>query len=332
MAPLEREDWDFSDVPFDELVGCCYWEYARESTFIRDTLQHYREWWAEGGKQDKVSDELFARTDRIQSGGSGAEMLLHGCAFKRGIVWQSIDQEREDYRRPDAPPITGSFPDAWQLLSHAERGYRARLAAYGTGRLVPAPIEKGGWHEAEDIAKYCRSKWNTVLSAFHELQRQNPGKSEIQLRDEGKLAPYEEIAPSLFWESGREVTVVRIAWANYTNDELVQAFRQWVKKHRPKQLPVPSNQGHKPGDVRALLTRLAVMRLLSRFKVSHILNPRRDARFVIWETKQFAGRKWHDATKWYDARREAGQVFRRLFPFLPPTEKPLSWEPQLPGK
>ena len=331
MASLTREDWDFSDVRVDELVGCCYWEYARESAFIRDTLQRYREWWADGGKRDKANDELFARTDRIQSGGIGAEMLLHGCAFKAGTVWQSTDQEREDYRHPEAPPITGSFPDPWQLLSRAERGYRARLANYGTG-LVSAPIEKGDGHDAEDIAKYWRSKWNATLSAFHELQRQNPGKSEVQLRDEGKLAPYEEIPPSLFWESGREVTVLRIAWANYTNDELVQAFRQWVKKHRPKQVPVPSNQGRKPGDVRAQLTRLAVMRLLSRFKLSHILNPRRDARFMIWETKPFAGRKWLDATKWHDARREAGQVFRGLFPFLPPAEKPLSWDRQPPGK
>jgi hypothetical protein len=164
------------------------------------------------------------------------------------------------------------------------------------------------------------------------VQGQNPGKSEVELRDEGKLPAFEEIPPSLFWESGREITVLRIAWANYTNDELVQAFRQWVKKHRPKQIPVPSNQGHKPGDLRAQLTRLAVMRLLSHFNLSHILNPRRDARFKIWETKQFAGRKWVDATKWHGARREAGQVFRRLFPFLPPAEKPLSWERRSAGK
>src|SRR6266571_8955620 len=108
MASLKREDWDFSDVAVDELIGCCYWEYARESAFIRDTLQRYREWSAEGWKRDKASDELFARTDRIQSGGSGAEMLLRGCVFKAGTVWQSTDQEREDYRNPYAAPITGS--------------------------------------------------------------------------------------------------------------------------------------------------------------------------------------------------------------------------------
>ena len=79
VESLKREDWDFSTVPDSELAGCCYWEYARESAFIRDTLQRYREWSAEGRKRDKASDELFARTDRIQSGGSGAEICGGGC-------------------------------------------------------------------------------------------------------------------------------------------------------------------------------------------------------------------------------------------------------------
>jgi hypothetical protein len=73
-------------------------------------------------------------------------------------------------------------------------------------------------------------------------QQKYPGRSEIHLIEEGKLKPWPGIPPSLFWESGREVTVLRIAWANYTNDELVQAFRQWVKKHRPTRLPVPASR------------------------------------------------------------------------------------------
>jgi len=26
---LSRKEWDFEDVPANELVACCYWEYAR---------------------------------------------------------------------------------------------------------------------------------------------------------------------------------------------------------------------------------------------------------------------------------------------------------------
>lgn len=36
---LSRNDWDFDGVPPDELVACCYWEYARESARIRAAFE-----------------------------------------------------------------------------------------------------------------------------------------------------------------------------------------------------------------------------------------------------------------------------------------------------
>jgi hypothetical protein len=72
------------------------------------------------------------------------------------------------------------------------------------------------------------------------------------------------------------------------------------------------------------------MRLLSQFSALQIV--RQDSFPAIWETKQFSGRKWGDFTKWRDARRDAGKLFRKLFPFLPADEKPLSWGRQAPGK
>jgi hypothetical protein len=331
VGSIERDEWDFSGVPDSELAGCCYWEYARESAFIRETLREYREWFLAGGLLNKAADALFKKMDAIQSIGDVSQVLVRGCSFKPGIVWQSVDDEAENYRHREAPPITGSFPAPWQELDPKERAYRARLANYPE-TIIPMPVERGDGYEAEDIARYYRTKHDRMMDAWREVQRQNPGKSEVQLREEGKLAPYEEIQPSLFWESGREVTVLRIAWANYTNDELAGAFRKWLKENRPEKFPVPSNKGRKPGDVRAHLTRLAVMRLLSRFKGADIFNPRNPAGIEILETSPFTGRKWLDSTKWHDARREARQLFHKLFPFLPAKEKPLSWERKPPGK
>ena len=328
---LQREEWDFTKVPNSELAGCCWWEYARDSAFIRDTLHGYREWFLAGATGGETGDALCKRMSRIQSIGDVSNTFVRGCSYRRGIVWQSWLPDRENFRHPDAPPITGSFPDPWQTLSAGERSHRACLANYGEG-LVPRPMERGDYLEAEDIGKHCRAKWERVLSAFHKIQDENPGKSEGQLREEGKLGPYEEIPPSLFLESGREITVLRIAWANYTNDELVRAFRKWVKEHRPKEIPVPSNKGRKPGDVRAHLTRLAVMRLLSRYKTSEVLNPKADGLKAILGSAQFSGSKWLDSTKWHDARREAGRFFHGLFPFLPADDKPLSWERLPPNK
>ncbi|MCE9609883.1 MAG: hypothetical protein K8R23_06700 [Chthoniobacter sp.] len=325
---LQREEWDFTKVPNSELAGCCWWEYARESAFIRDVRQRC----LESRRTDAPNDEqLHQDVQKLQSIGDASEVFLRGCFLEPGIIYQSISEKLPHFRHPESHPITGSFPAPWQSLSSGERACRALVASYGKG-IAPKPIERTHGHEAEDIAKSYRSRWHEVITAFHKIQKENPGKSEVQLRAEGKLEPYEEIWPSLFWESGCETTVLRIAWARYTNDELVQAFRKWVKKHRPKEIPVPSNKGRKPGDVRTHLTRLAVVRLLSRFRISQILNPKLEETAAILNSAQFSGNKWLDSTKWHDARREAGRLFRELFPFLSTEEKPLSWERPTPRK
>ena len=40
-------DWNFDGVPDHELVACCFWEYARESAFIRDVKRRCVDarWW-----------------------------------------------------------------------------------------------------------------------------------------------------------------------------------------------------------------------------------------------------------------------------------------------
>ena len=207
---LERQEWDFSDIPNSELAGCCWWEYARESAFIRKTLHEYREWFLAGAKGGEKPDAICKAMDKIQTIGEVSNTFLRGCSFRRGIVWQSWVPDRENFRHPDAPPITGSFPDSWQTLSAGERSHRARLAKYGEG-IMPRPLERGDYEEAGEIAKYCLSRWDKVLSAYREVREKYPGVSEVQLTAEGKLEPYPDIRPSLYWESGREVTVMRIA-------------------------------------------------------------------------------------------------------------------------
>ncbi|HSH40119.1 MAG TPA: hypothetical protein VK993_15205 [Chthoniobacterales bacterium] len=324
-ASFGPEEWDFSGLANTELIACAYWEYARESDFIRCTLRSYREWFLSGAKRDKASDRLFARMDRLQSIGDVSDVIIRGCCFPADAVWQSVDDKVENYRHRDADPITGSFPAPWQTLAHAERTCRSAVANHGK-RLRPPPIDRGDHFEAEDIGKHCRARQDELLADYHRIQGAHPNRSEVELIAEGKLKPWPGIPPSLYWESGREVTVIRVAWADYTNDELVQYFRRWVKANRPPNLPIPSRRGRKPGDWRAYLTRLATMRLLSRFKPAEIFRASCETSGAVWNSKQFSGRKWHDTVKWHDARREARQIFHRLFPFLPPSEVPLSWQ------
>jgi len=37
---ISELDWNFDNVPDNELAACCYWEYARESAFIPVSYTH----------------------------------------------------------------------------------------------------------------------------------------------------------------------------------------------------------------------------------------------------------------------------------------------------
>jgi hypothetical protein len=45
---LSSDNWNFDKVPDNELVACCYWEYARESAFIRNVRQRCIQNWRSG--------------------------------------------------------------------------------------------------------------------------------------------------------------------------------------------------------------------------------------------------------------------------------------------
>jgi hypothetical protein len=331
---LSEFDWNFDSVPANELIACCYWEYARESAFIRNTLRQYREWFLADGKRDEETGRLMANLEKIQFSGQSANVYLRGCAFETERVWQSENPEKSNYRHPCAPPITGSFPSSWQSLSKVERDYRARIPT-DVEELRIVPVEMSHWSLAKEIARVCGS----VAEEQH--QQRKTWEKKYLCRDEmgnsctAANAPpvleFGPIHPRIRWGAA-ETLMVDIAWEYFTNDEIVTYFRKWVKTARPKKTPSPSRRGHKLKDWRAHLMRLAAMRLLSHFTASDIVDTRRERCPAVWKTKTFSGNQWADTTKWYDARREARKLFCKLFPFLPKNEKPISWERQAPHK
>jgi len=86
MKTLSELDWNFDNVPDDELVAWCYWEYARESAFIRDTLREYRDWFLAGGKWDENTGKLGARLEKIQCSSEQAGVFVRGCALGNQIT------------------------------------------------------------------------------------------------------------------------------------------------------------------------------------------------------------------------------------------------------
>jgi hypothetical protein len=326
---IDKLDWNFDAVPAEELVACCYWEYARESAFIRDLRKRSVECWKPlytkcEGLSLPEEQRLHQDLQKAQSIGYASEVFIRGISCPPDDVF------------PDGPPLkpgevhraTGSFPKPWQSLTPTERRYRSHIGS-DVERIPLVPFKRGISLDARDICEFTKSQAARAEAAREQVRRKNPNLNEETLLRLHKLE-YPEIKPALYWAGGNEVTVVSIDWGAFTNDEIVNYFRRWVKVNRPPQYPVPSRKGHKPKDWRAQLTRLAVMRLLSRFTALQMVAD--DCFPEIWKTKQFSGRKWGDVTKWHDGRREAGKLFRKLFPFLPADEKPLSWARLAPAK
>ena len=323
MTPkaLESADSNFDAVPNEGLVVCCYWEYARESVFIRDVRRRCLDpkW------KTELPSELWKYCGddiaRIQSIGHPADVIL------RGFFFDELEDRRPSH--PDAPRITGSFPDPWLSLSPGERKYRSRIEN-DIEFLGLKAFARANWSCAGDLMKQAELRRDETIEANRKAHEQHPGVSEYYLRKCGILKdPPKGI--SVFWadnydEPHREITMVEIEWANFTNEQIIQCFRKWVAANRPPDIAKPHKRGHKPKDSRANLTRLAVLRLLGQFTALQIVGPRKDKFPAVWKSKQFCGNKWQDVMKWHDARREARKVFHSLFPFLPKEEKPLSWE------
>ena len=316
---LSEFDWNFDAVPDSELAACCYWEYARESAFIRNTLHQYREWWLRGGSWDARAKTLDVNLRKIQSIQYRSEVFLRGCAFPPDWSMQPDDSNRPNYRHPQAPPLTGSFPAPWQSLSEIERKFRAHIRT-DVEQLQIVPVKLAHWSWAKEIARECqqnsdeqheqRKDWERKY-----LRRDKNGNFNT-LPDAPEPSPGALIHPRTRWGVG-ETLMVDIAWECFNNDEIANYFRKWVKHARPKEIPKPDDKGrNKARDWRVALERLGMMRLLHRFRRRELV------------AKCPAAWELYKKREWYKERKRAGQMFRRLFPFLSKSERPICWPTQ----
>jgi hypothetical protein len=323
-VPLAEVCWNFDTVPDDELVACCFWEYARESAFIRSVRQRCLDpKWREMSNME-LQAYVGRDIEKIQSIGPPSEVILSG--FFRTANEVSSEAPTPD---PGEPPLpAGSFPTPWRSLPAQDRAARCRISSE-RARMVP--FQRGLTLDAENILVYTRAQRAQADEDREKVRRENPELKEEELVKLGKLR-FPDIKTAVLHTWGREASIIAIEWGDFTNDEIVSYFRRWVKTNRPAQFPVPSKKGHKLKDWRAHLTRLSVLRLLSHFTPLELIDTRTNRCPAIWKAKAFSGQKWLDAGKWYDARREAGKLLHVLFPFLPADERPLSWVRQKPAK
>jgi hypothetical protein len=313
MKALSELDWNFDNVPDNELVACCYWEYARESAFIRELRkrcwEHWQplylkgQWWNE--PEDK---KIHADLQKVQSIGYPAEVFLRGISCPPdGVLPDALPLKPGEIHR-----TTGSFPKSWQELTKEERAYRAQIGN-DVERIPLVPFERGLFLDAKDIVKSVTAQRREKDEADEQARRENPKLTEEALCRMGKLQ-FPDIRPSVIYGSGAEETIVRINWSAFTNDKIANYFRKWIKANRPTDIRKPDGKGrNKARDRRVVLERLGMMRLLHQLRLREM------------PTKSLKAWKLYGKREWYKERKRAGETFHRLFPFLSKSERPLSW-------
>jgi hypothetical protein len=293
-------DWNFDDVPDNELVACCYWEYARESVFIRQTKRRF----ATQKAGEKLNAELWMDFERIDSIGYAAEVFLLGFFVQ--------DVESAKASRPAAPQITDGFPNPWQLLSEAERKYRSHIRSeIEVCGLVPFK-HVGDITTAEVLLENAKEYSRQYRKAADKAHETNPCWGESTLSKWGKYPKYEPKAFALWEDDGSESAIVQIAWAQFTNEEIVKAFKTWVKSNRPAGVGKAGHPGRrKEKGYRDYLAWLGMMRLMN-------ICP-----FTSLKRKLPGAWSRHRTADWPRARKKAIAVFKKLFPFLPPNTMPI---------
>jgi len=260
-------------------------------------------------QRGEVWARLLRDHDRINSIGYESEVFLEGF-FLEEIIWAAR-------AHPKTPVISGSFPYPWQSLSPAERKYRADIRNdIKVGELTP--VENcGDVTTAEFLLEKAKEYLDQYREAEMRVHQKHPGVGGGTLRRAGKLPPYCPKA-SILWDDGSESTIVKIEWAHFTDDQIVDAFRKWLKSDRPKTVGKPDRRGHKRISERVKLEQLGIMRLLHRFTLKEL----RTACPRAWKHYNTANRRWHRDAK------KARACFHSFFPFLSDEENPISWPPK----
>lgn len=196
------------------------------------------------------------------------------------------------------PPfrVTGSLSVARAIRDDAEHVQKARLAAYQ--RLWEIDQAMGNSMEADDLRKQLAAP----------------------------LPP-----PIVRGEGGVDSFIAQVNWQDFTDEEIVAAFKQWVKDKNNRPVPVTAQpkgvrgitggRGHDKGEWRASLARLGIMRLMHHYSF--------DEMFAALPVELADREKYCTKAGCKKERQKALDDFHELFPYLS-DEKPASWE-WLPG-
>jgi hypothetical protein len=283
--PLIAElDWNFDNVPDDELAACCLWEFARESKSFAVSSAR------------KVEREESLRLDQLpnRTPNPDYEAFLESywnCDEGYMAYYETI----RNHGGPDSLP--------WLLIP---AGLRQLLKKQVGVHELDGPLAPAMRRQLEALWKVNLKEWKSV--------RNQPGYDprEDGMAYEPSRSHMEE--PGHAGEPhGETIAAFAIDFRKYNNKQICVALTDWLKANRPKDCPERSERGRKARDSRVALDRLGMMRLLHHFTLREM--PKRCPE----ASKAFEGYEW------YKERKRARMTFQKFFPFLPETERPLSW-------
>ena len=298
---LTLEDWNFDAVPEEELQVCCLWEYGRESSFLRSI----RDRSAEAHRLKLAFKERLDFVER-DFGKVFSTLGRSAILFQEGIYGLGGDKAH--------PGLISHFPEPWQSLDKREKSALLETADWDSANSDECPaFRRSNLPRAEAMVKLFRPK------SMKEVFGRDGGVGVREYFHAGHRL--RSLCPCFMYPSGHEVLLVEIDWGDFTNDQILNAFAQWLKENNPPEISRPDKRGHKKISHRVKLERLGILRLLSRFT----LNELPTACAVAWKRYNSRNRRW---------RKEAALArihFREFFPFLPENETPLCEPPKETG-
>jgi hypothetical protein len=316
FGPASPLNWDFESVPDDAIIACCIWEYARESKTIAMTADlrwcHTRDVWH---RQDYERDPALRKRHDKEAA------CIEKRAKREGFDYDSFS---ERFWKTDYPPMeiywsvtsmVGDWAHAWQQLPEE---MRAQLSKQVAKSLVLQPLGVATVGELEELWKT-----NSVeLAAVRLSERAENDDTE----DAALWAETEPVEP-LATEDGslkeRLTVALTVDFSRFTDREICDAFHAWLIKMRPKRwkrprrvFPGARQKGRKLIEYRVAVERLGLMRLLHAHSPTQLREQLPDA----WKKYRAKERSFRREI------REACKFFRKLFPFLPEQERPVSEE------
>ena len=311
-APVRLPDqeclFDKKTVPDDQLIACCYWEYARESALIRDAVavaKRAAEEERTPGPETEARAEFRAKADKA------CELLLrtgYDLAFWVGLP----------------------FPEPWQAVPGPSRKHWA-----GIRPRTPAPPQPAPFQATSDVSNACElarlaaQAHEKRLSVYAQIVQNEEGPGDQAIDAELRRQLQAEGSVRLLGAGGVETIIAQVNWRQFNDREILMCFKQWLATNRPcgvaqdhkGEKGSKSGPGRSPKQWRASLERLVIMRQMRCMSHKDLACAAPDS---------LRDREKFEKAECRKEREKARRDFRELFPWLN-DEQPLSWA-TLPGE